>query len=175
MNARGAKTIRGLSRVFKQIDDSGNRKIDSQEFFYGLNEIGVQMSKEQTDLLLAHFDLDQDGHVNFDEFLKGIRGTMNETRQAVVDLAFAKFDLDGSGVVTAADLRVVYNCEAHPKVISGEITEDEAFLEFLSSFGDKNNDGCITKTEWNDYYSAVSASVDNDEHFVDILSNAWKL
>ena len=32
----------------------------------------------------------------------------------------------------------------HPKVISGEITEDEAFLEFLANFGDKNNDGKIT-------------------------------
>ena len=54
----------------------------------------------------------------------------------------------------------------HPKVISGDITEDEAFLEFLANFGDKNNDGTITKEEWNDYYAAVSASIDGDEHFV---------
>ena len=54
----------------------------------------------------------------------------------------------------------------HPKVISGDITQDEAFLEFLANFGDKNNDGNITKEEWNDYYAAVSASVEEDEHFV---------
>ena len=93
----------------------------------------------------------------------------------MVDAAFIKFDLDGSGQVTANDLRSVYSCNLHPKVISGDITEDEAFLEFLSSFGDKNNDGTITKAEWDDYYSAVSSSVDSDDEFVLMMVNAWKL
>jgi Ca2+-binding EF-hand superfamily protein len=100
---------------------------------------------------------------------------LNETRQAVVAAAFCKFDLDGSGVVTASDLRVVYSCNAHPKVTSGEITEDEAYLEFLANFGDKNNDGKITMTEWCDYYAAVSSSIDNDDHFVELMRTAWKM
>ena len=41
---------------------------------------------------------------------------MNEKRQAMVDKAFLKFDADGSGVITAADLKGVYNCNFHPKV-----------------------------------------------------------
>ena len=175
MASRGARTVRGLGRVFKIMDDSGNRKIDAQEFFYGLNESGCNLTKEETDLLLKHFDTDGDGNVNFDEFLVGIRGSLNATRQAVVDQAFVKFDADGSGCITAADLRGVYSVACHPKVVSGEITEDEAFLEFLANFGDKNNDGKITKTEWNDYYAAVSSSIDNDEHFCQLMTTAWKL
>ena len=54
----------------------------------------------------------------------------------------------------------------HPKVQTGEMTEDEVFLEFLQNFGDRNRDGKITRSEWNEYYAAVSASVDNDDHFV---------
>ena len=100
---------------------------------------------------------------------------MNAQRQAVVDAAFEKFDSDGSGVVTASDLKPCYSVAQHPKVMSGVITEDEAILEFLQNFGDKNNDGKITKTEWNDYYAAVSSSIDNDDHFCNIMSNAWKL
>ena len=175
MAARGARTIRGLGRVFKCIDDSGNRKVDAQEFFVGLNECGCNLTKEETDALLAHYDTDKDGNVNFDEFLVMMRGSLNATRQAVVDAAFCKFDADGSGCVTASYLRVCYSCNSHPKVISGEITEDEAFLEFLANFGDKNNDGKITTTEWNDYYAAVSSSIDNDDHFVMLMTNAWKL
>lgn len=175
MAARGFKTIRGLNRIFKQYDNDGNRKIDAQEFFVGLNESGCNLTKDETNCLLAYFDTDQDGTVNFDEFLVGLRGTLNEKRQAVVDAAFQKFDLDGSGVVTASDLKPCYSVSQHPKVMSGQITEDEAFLEFLQNFGDKNNDGKITKTEWNDYYAAVSSSIDNDDHFCMIMSNAWKL
>jgi len=33
---------------------------------------------------------------------------------------------------------------------------------------------CYIK-EWNDYYAAVSASVDNDDHFVELMKIAWKL
>ena len=98
---------------------------------------------------------------------------MNEKRQAMVDKAFLKFDADGSGVITAADLKGVYNCNFHPKVQSGEMTEAEGFLEFLANFGDKNRDGCIQRDEWNEYYAAVSSSIDNDDHFVQLMKAAW--
>ena len=93
----------------------------------------------------------------------------------MVDKAFLKFDADGSGEITAADLRGVYNTDMHPKVQSGEMTQDEVFLEFLQSFGDKNRDGKISRAEWNEYYAAVSSSIDNDDHFVQLMKAAWKL
>ena len=72
----------------------------------------------------------------------GVRGqgSLNAKRQALVDKAFLKFDKDGNGCIEAADLRGVYNCSFHPKVQSGEMTEDQVFLEFLQSFGDRNHD-----------------------------------
>ena len=93
----------------------------------------------------------------------------------MVDKAFLKFDKDGSGTIEAADLKGVYNCTFHPKVQSGEMTEDEVFLEFLANFGDKNRDGKISREEFEEYYAAVSSSIDNDEHFVQLMRAAWKL
>ena len=93
----------------------------------------------------------------------------------MVDKAFLKFDRDGSGCIEASDLKGVYNCTFHPKVVSGEMSEDQVFMEFLANFGDKNKDGKIQRSEWNDYYSAVSASIDNDEHFVQLMKTASKL
>jgi len=172
--AGGHKNIRGLGRIFNTYDSNGSRRVDSQEFFVGLNDCGCKLSKEESDALLASLDTSS-GNVNFDEFLAAVRGGLNEARMAVVGAAFAKFDANGSGTITASDLRGVYNTLSHPRVCSGEITEDEAFLEFLANFGDKNNDGRITMTEWCDYYSAVSASIDNDEHFCALMTTAWGL
>ena len=140
---------------------------------------------------MTYFDTDNDGHINFDEFLVGVRvsfnfrysgmlncylqAKLNPKRQAMADKAFLKFDKDGNGCIEAGDLKGVYNCNFHPKVISGEMTEDQVFLEFLANFGDKNKDGKIQRDEWNDYYSAVSASIDNDDHFVQLMKTAWKL
>ena len=92
-----------------------------------------------------------------------------------MDKAFLKFDKDGNGCIEAADLMGVYNCDMHPKVQSGEMTKEEVFAEFLVNFGDKNKDGKIQKDEWNEYYAAVSSSIDNDDHFVQLMKAAWKL
>ena len=51
INARGAKTIRGLGRVFRNFDSfDGNKKIDSQEFFSGLREIQINVTQAEADV-----------------------------------------------------------------------------------------------------------------------------
>ena len=48
INARGAKTIRGLGRVFRNFDSfDGNKKIDANEFFSGLREIQIDVSEKE--------------------------------------------------------------------------------------------------------------------------------
>jgi len=70
-----------LGRAFRIIDNlDGNRKIDSQEFFVGLQELGVKINKTEADALMGYFDSNGDGCINFDEFLVGIRGKLNPKR-----------------------------------------------------------------------------------------------
>ena len=84
--ARGAKTIRGMGRSFRIMDSvDGNRKLDKQEFYWGIKDMGVNISKREAEILIDALDTDQDGTVNYDEFLVGIRGCPNEKRQAVID------------------------------------------------------------------------------------------
>ena len=55
------------------------------------------------------------------------------------------------------------------------MTKDEIFMEFLTNFNDKYNDGRISWQEFNDYYSAVSADIDNDDYFVIMILQCWGL
>lgn len=59
MNARGANTIRGLGRSFRLFDSyNGDRKVDAQEFFIGLQENGVKITKVEADVSsLSHFQM----------------------------------------------------------------------------------------------------------------------
>lgn len=78
IKSRGAKTIRGLGRTFRQFDSfDGNHKIDSEEFYSGLCEIGCRVSRDEASALMALFDTNNDGHVDFNEFLIGIRVSLN--------------------------------------------------------------------------------------------------
>ena len=41
LNARGVRTIRGMGRSFRIFDDNGDRKIDKQEFYWGMKDMGA--------------------------------------------------------------------------------------------------------------------------------------
>ena len=86
-----------------------------------------------------------------------------------------KFEKDGSGMIDIRDLKGVFNASRHPKVVSGEITQEQAFDEFARNFNDRTGAGKIEKCEWDDYFAAVSASVVEDDHFIELLKGEWEI
>ncbi|KAM9390548.1 calcyphosin-like protein [Salvelinus alpinus] len=174
--ARGAAGIKGLARTFRIMDDDGSKSLDMQEFVKGLEHYGVVVSREEARQIFTLCDKDGSGTINFNEFLENLRPPMSSARISVIGQAFKKLDRTGDGVVTVEDLRGVYNGSQHPKYKSGEWTEEQVFLTFLSSFDSPNDkDGKVTQEEFINYYSGVSASIDSDGYFVTMMQNAWKL
>lgn len=106
---RGSHGIRGLGIVFRRIDNSGDRKLDRNEFQWGLKENGHVLSPSEFERIFKFFDKNNDGKIDYDEFLRAIRGDMNERRRALVRLAFQKFDKTGDSVVTIDDLVNTYD------------------------------------------------------------------
>ncbi|KAL8177931.1 UNVERIFIED_CONTAM: hypothetical protein K2H54_023727 [Gekko kuhli] len=105
---------------------------------------------------------------------KGEGPPMSEARKEVISEAFQKLDKTGDGLVTTEDLQGVYQGQAHPKFKSGEWTEEQVFRSFLDNF-DSDKDGKVTAEEFLNYYSGISASIESDEYFVEMLKAAWKL
>jgi len=115
--------------------------------------------------LFAAFDINRDGSIQYDEFLRQVRGDLNQGRQALVNQAFASLDADGNGVLDYTDVMGRYSAGKHPAVIDGRKTEREVLEEFLSTFEQhksQNPDGRVTPEEFSEYYANVSASIDDD-------------
>jgi Ca2+-binding EF-hand superfamily protein len=62
------------------------------------------------------FDRDGSGKVDYEEFLRAVRGEMNNYRVALVKKAFNILDKDKSGVLDLSDIRTTYNAKKHPDV-----------------------------------------------------------
>ena len=172
---RGSHGIRGLGIVFRRIDNNRGGSLDRTEFEWGLRENGHQLSPLDFDRLFKYFDRNLDGTVSYDEFLRALRGDLNDSRRQLISLAFRKLDKTGDGQVTIEDLIGVYDVSFHPDFRSGKKTRDQILTEFMSQWDTLNKDGKVTLEEFEDYYKDVSASIDRDDVFELMMRNAWKL
>lgn len=123
IKARGARGIIGLARVFKIMDDNNSKSLDKYEFKKAIGDFQLGVPEEHVELVFSAFDLNRDGTIDYDEFLRMIRGDLTPNRLQLVRKAFAKLDRDGSGVVDVNDIKDVYNARKHPDVLSGKKTE----------------------------------------------------
>ena len=161
LKRRGAEGIRGLSRHFMIVDRDKSKSIDAEEFaqLCKLNRLGL--NEQEQAILMRAFDLDGNGSVNYEEFLRGVRGRLNPNRKKMVRQIFDALDKIGGdlGYLTIASVQPVYSVSKHPQVIAGKMTKEEALQEFLNGFegSQGNRDGKITLDEWVKYYEEVRA------------------
>ena len=123
LNSRGARGILGISRQFRIFDDSGNRQLDLYEFTKAMSDYAMGFTKDELHTLFAEFDRDHSGHIDYDEFLRTVRGPLNANRQKHVDKAFGLMDRNKSGKIDINDLYGVYDASRHPDVLNGKKTE----------------------------------------------------
>ena len=182
--ARGARGIRGIAKKFKIADDNDSKSLDQGEFKKAMHDFRIGLNDKQVGVAFQIFDRDGSGEISYDEFLRSVRGDMNESRIALCKKAYKIMDKDGSGLLDINDIRQNYNAKQHPDVKSGKKTEDEILGEFLDTFEDhfcdmKGNadsrDGKITMREWIEYYNNVSMSIDRDDYFQLMMNNTWNL
>ena len=114
------------------------------------------------------YDVDGDGNIGYEEFLRGMREELNERKRAMVQRAFDMLDKDKSGVITAKDVMALYDVSKNPDFLEGKKTRKEIVEDFLDSFDGLrgNNDGKITKQEFFDYYTDLAVSTPTEDYFV---------
>lgn len=164
------------------MDDNNSRNLDLYEFTKAVKDYMLGFSDGEIKTLFAYFDVDRGGAVDYDEFIRILRGPMNPARKKLVAQAYNKLDKDGSGYIDVNDIKGVYSAKTHPDVLAGKKTEEQILCEFLETFEThhslRNNnapDHVVTKDEFEEYYNNVSASVDNDQYFELMMNNAWKI
>lgn len=178
MLQRGARSIIGIGRVFKIMDDNRSGTLDIQEFAKGCQESRLDFTNVDVQTLFKAFDRNGDGTIDYDEFLRVVKGPMAPARVALVKRAYKVLDRDGSGEVDYNDICDTYNASRHPAVLEGRKTERQVLDEFLATFEMALSgvaDGIVTMDEFLEYYTSISASIDRDDYFEQMINSSWNI
>ena len=177
LKKRGADGVRGLMRNFKICDGDGSGQLNEEELAKCFRLCKLTLSPAEMMSLFRFFDKNGNGLVSFDEFIKTVRGKMNQPRRNLVVKAFRTLDAagDNSGSLTVEDIRPFFNAGQDPRVKDGTKTEAEVLTEFIAGFEGKggNFDGTVTLEEWIDYYEDISSSIDEDDLFGTMFESSW--
>lgn len=66
--------MRGLAKVFQEMDKNGSGTLDSDDFRWGLKNFGLNFSDQECKILIEEFDKNQNGVIEFSEFISIMRG-----------------------------------------------------------------------------------------------------
>uniref|UniRef100_A0A7S3NJF0 EF-hand domain-containing protein n=1 Tax=Aureoumbra lagunensis TaxID=44058 RepID=A0A7S3NJF0_9STRA len=172
-----ARGIISLGRKFRNVDENNTKRLSMGKFRQVTKEFGMlELTDAEIRLIFAAMDKDSSGSIAYEEFLRAVRGTMNEQRRAVVNSAFDILDSDGSGVIDPAVIATKFDASQHPAVQNGERVADEIYREFLDQMDVGGEiDGRVTKQEFVQYYENVSSTIDDDSYFELMMRNIWHL
>ncbi|KAG5830688.1 hypothetical protein ANANG_G00313290 [Anguilla anguilla] len=171
---RAVRTLTGLGKRLRAADASGEGVLGKEEIRRAMQEFHLTLPDKDLDAVWRMLDQNGDGRVDCGEFMRGVMGEMNEFRKSFVRKAYMKLDPNKSGSVPMTDIEKFYCAKGHPKVVSGESTEEELKAGYIQSLRDACLDPReVSYCEFEDYYEGLSVGVPGDQDFANVLKNSW--
>ena len=135
-------TLQEYKEIFDIFDETGDGTISNDEIGKVMQGLGENPTPERIDELIGEIDYNNDGEVDFNEFVVLMVKTLNEADKAQEELVevFMRFDKDGDGEISAQDLQTVF------VELGYECDEDEA--RDMITFFDKDEDNSINFAEF---------------------------
>ena len=137
------KDVVNACKLFNQIDKSEDGKITKDELYNGINALYKNSSlKKDIDEIFKNLDMDNDGYIGYEEFVRGAVDKEYFIQPNVLKFAFRYFDKDGSGEITFNEIEELF-CESIP-----DKSNVHEILSAIIKEVDVNNDQKISFDEF---------------------------
>ena len=133
-----------LSKIFTEIDKNGDGLLSKEEIEEALKK-HTNYTNENIGNLIKRVDLDQNGFVNYSEFLVATVDWENEMSRERLELAFKTFDTDHSGKISMEELETAFG---------GSHNSSKCFKQMIKE-ADTNGDGEIDLEEFCEYMNKL--------------------
>lgn len=178
---RGPGGLLGLAQQFRSIDAKSTGEIDINDFNLLIKNYKVPISEKDIRAVFEAFDKSGKWKINYHEFLMSVKGAMNQFRRKLVEMVFDSLDKQGKGIISIEDVLNAYSPLEHPLVRAKKRTGEQVLKEFIETFKmykdlyGTESETVVTKDEFADYFNIVSATIEKDREFEQIIVDTWAL
>ena len=178
---RGIRSLISLENNFRSLDEDNSQTINFESFEKTAKDFRFGLSFDDLEKLFYFFDKEGSGRIDYDEFIRVIRGQMNNSRKSLIEKIFSTFEPDQDGYVHIKKINQFFIPENHPDVLTGRKNADEIYQEFIDTFegnhnylnGDEAHYGNVDIDEFCDYYDSISMLIENDAEFENLVRGVW--
>ena len=180
---RGLLNLINIESRFRELDEENAQELEIKLFTQICTEFDFGLTKEEIEELFVSFDKDERGMVNYDDFIRVLRGELNENRKNLIQNVFKHLDIDNKGYLTIEELLNIYQPKYSHEFLEEKKSEEESITIFEQSLkgnhkylnGDDASVKNIDSEEFEDFYESISMMIQNDDTFKDIVLKTWGL
>jgi len=162
-------------------NDINNKFVNFETFCKSLNDSNIHIEnfycQDFFNFLLNNNNFNNNNSIFIDDILNVLKGDINTFRKNIIINKFYEMDNNKRGIIETGVLLKIFNAKNHPEVLLGRKTENEIFNDFIYTFDIfkklYNLSSVITVNDFVEYYKAISASIDSDEYFTEMINAVW--
>ena len=180
---KGLLNLINIESRFRELDEENAQELDIKLFSQICTEFDFGLNNEEIEELFVSFDKDERGMINYDDFIRVLRGELNEKRKNLIQNVFKHLDIDNKGYLTIEELLNIYQPKYSHEYLEEKKSEEESMTIFEQSLkgnhkylnGDDASIKNIDMEEFEDFYESVSMMIPDDDSFKDIVLKTWGL
>ena len=132
---RGISGLIALENNFRNLDEDNSQTIGINQFKKCLNNFRFNLPDDDIIQIFSDLDQEQTGKINYDEFIRVVRGEIPENRKKIVENIFYKvLDKNKNGNTNLEIINNEFVAKNHPDVLNGKKNEEEILQEFINTF-----------------------------------------
>jgi Ca2+-binding EF-hand superfamily protein len=183
LSKKGVSNLISIETGFRNIDTENVQEIDFSTFKTVCEQFDFELTEDECKELFLAFTKEESSKVNYDEFIRILRGELVEKRKELVENVFKDIDKENKGGISVDDLMQRYIPKGSYEYIYNKENEENAKKIFENSFkenhiylnGEDGLDKLVDIDEFIDYYESVSLMILEDDVFKEILLKSWGL
>ena len=183
LSKRGLENMISIETGFRDLDTQNTQELDFSTFKSACDKFDFQLTEEEIKELFLAFTKEETTKVNYDEFIRILRGELSQNRKELVEQVYKSINEENKEGLNIEEVFGFYNPkgsyeflylkdkeENAKKIFENTLNENHIYLN-----GEKGKDKLVDLDEFIDYYESVSLMIQDDDIFREVILKSWNL